>query len=61
MIDEEDPKPASRTQFPRDLEPMSLEALAGYIRQLETEIQHVKTEIDRKETLKNQAEGIFKD
>mgnify|MGYP003700472363 CR=1 FL=1 len=56
--DDEPPKP--KGLVPRDLEPMSVEALEDYVAELQTEIERVKTKIDAKQSARGAAEGFFK-
>ena len=45
---------------PKDLDTMSLEALADYIAELEAEIDRVKDKIAEKENARGAAESVFK-
>lgn len=49
-------KPAER----RNLEPLSIEDLAGYIEDLEAEILRVRAAIEAKKSLRSGAESLFR-
>jgi uncharacterized small protein (DUF1192 family) len=59
-MDEEDFLPRNAKPKPRDLEPMSIEALHGYIAELEAEIARVRQDIAAKERHRSGAEALFK-
>ena len=54
--DDEKPKPAS--EFPRNLESLSIEDLRDYVAELTAELQRVETDITQK-TASNQAAAAF--
>ncbi len=56
--DELDPRPA--TAGPRNLEGMSLEALADYIAGLESEIRRAREVIAAKQEAKSSAAAVFR-
>ena len=60
MIDEEETKIVSQTQFLTDLGPVSVEGLHAYIGKLELEIGRVQLEIKKKDIIKKSAELVFK-
>ena len=60
MIDEEETKIVSQTQFLTDLGPVSVEGLHSYIEKLELEIGRVQLEIKKKDIIKKSAELVFK-
>ena len=60
MIDEEETKIVSQTQFLTDLGPVSVEGLHAYIEKLELEIGRVQLEIKKKDIIKKSAELVFK-
>jgi len=59
MFDEELPK-KTVSEFPRDLEQLSVAELRDYVAELEAEIVRVKADIDSKEASKNAADSFFK-
>jgi len=59
-MDEEDFLPKAAKPAPRDLEPMSVEALHGYIAELEAEIARVRENIAAKEKHRSGAEALFR-
>ena len=59
-MDIEDLEPRKQKPKPKDLEPMSIEALKDYIAELEAEIARVRSAIDVKERHRRGVEGIFK-
>jgi uncharacterized small protein (DUF1192 family) len=59
-MDEEDFLPRTAKPAPRDLEPMSIEALHDYIAELEAEIERVRDDIAKKEKHRSGAEAFFK-
>ena len=57
LLEEDVPnKPSS----PKNLEPMSVEELEEYIKDLENEIKRVKADIENKKVQAEAAESIFK-
>ncbi len=60
LSDDDAAKPKQDLSFPRNLEPMSLEALQEYIGDLEAEITRVKEEISNKQAAMNDAERFFR-
>ncbi len=59
-MDEEDLLPQTQKPKPKDLEPLSLEALGEYITELEAEIARVETEIEAKRIHRSGAEDLFR-
>ena len=59
-MDPEDLEPRSESAKPKDLEPMSLEALNDYIAELEAEIVRAKGLLAAKESSRGSAETFFK-
>ena len=59
-MDEEDLLPRTQKPKPKDLEPLSIEALGEYITELEAEIARVKTEIEAKRIHRSGAEDLFR-
>ena len=59
-MDIDDLEPRKTAAAPRNLDPMSIDELAGYITELEAEIVRVKAEIARKQAVKAGAEAFFK-
>ena len=59
-MEPEDLEPRTQKPPPKNLEEMSIEALKGYINELETEIQRVQLAIALKEKAKSGAEAVFK-
>lgn len=59
-IDEEDLQPRTARPKPRDLEPLSIEALEGYIGELEAEIARVRAAIEVKRRHRGAADAFFK-
>ena len=60
MINEEEEKPPPKNLFYPDLGPLSAEDLESYIHKLESEIQRVRLEIEKKDTIKENATSVFK-
>ena len=60
MINEEEEQPPLKNLFYSDLGPISLEDLESYIHKLESEIQRVQLEIEKKDTIKENATSLFK-
>ena len=54
-----DLEPMNPKLKPKNLEEMSISALAKYIEELETEIARAKTMIKSKEAARNGAESVF--
>lgn len=59
-MEPEDLEPQRQKPKPRDLDPMSIEALKEYVSELEAEIARVKEEIARKESHRSGAEKLFR-
>jgi uncharacterized small protein (DUF1192 family) len=59
-MEPEDLEPRKQKTPPKNLEEMSIEALKGYIHELETEIQRVERAIALKDKAKLGAESVFK-
>lgn len=62
-MDEERPNARSMAEFPastESLEAMSLDSLAEYVAQLQSEITRVQRIIDAKTAARGAAEGFFK-
>lgn len=57
--DDADRPPRDGGEFPRKIEPMSLEALERYIAALEAEIARCQGEIERKRRLRDAADSVF--
>ena len=60
MEEEEELTPKFGEEFPRHLEPMSVEALEFYIVEIEKEIMRVKIEIKERKSLQSGAEALFR-
>ena len=60
MINEEEEKPPPKNLFYSDLGPLSVGDLESYIHKLESEIQRVRLEIEKKDTIKENATSVFK-
>lgn len=58
-MEEEEVRPAPAEAFPRNLEPLSVEALHQYLAELEAESARVRREIAAKQALRAGAEGLF--
>lgn len=59
-MDEEDLLPLRKKPVLKDLAPMAIAELEGYIAGLEAEIERAKAEIARKRAQKTGAEQLFK-
>ena len=59
-MDFEDLEPRKQKPKPKDLEPMSIDALKDYIAELEAEIARVRAAIKVKERHRRGVEGLFK-
>ncbi|HXP73092.1 MAG TPA: DUF1192 domain-containing protein [Stellaceae bacterium] len=59
-MDEDDLLPLRKKPVLKDLAPMAIAELEGYIAGLETEIERAKAEIARKRAQKAGAETLFK-
>ncbi|HXA71115.1 MAG TPA: DUF1192 domain-containing protein [Stellaceae bacterium] len=59
-MDEDDLLPLRKKPVLKDLAPMAIAELEGYIAGLETEIERARTEIARKRAQKSGAEQLFK-
>jgi uncharacterized small protein (DUF1192 family) len=59
-MDEDDLLPLRKKPVLKDLAPMAIAELEGYIAGLETEIERAKAEITRKRAQKSGAEQLFK-
>lgn len=60
MINEEEEQPPPKNLLYSDLGPISLGDLESYIHKLESEIQRVRLEIEKKDTIKENATSVFK-
>lgn len=56
----DDDIPLNAPKAERDLDPMSVEELEDYIREMEGEISRVRAEIDRKRTHRADMDRLFK-
>lgn len=59
IFDDEEPAPP-KGLAPRDLEPMSIDALEAYIGELQAEIERVTATIEAKRAARGAADGFFK-
>ena len=59
-MDPDDLEPRKRAVEPKNLEPMSVAELQGYILELETEIQRARAAIAGKESWRAGAEALFR-
>ena len=59
-MDEEDLVPKTRKPAPRNLDAMSIEALADYIAELETEIARARATIATKSAARRSADSFFR-
>ena len=59
MFDDEAPKKA-KTEFPRNLEPLSIDDIKAYIVDLKGEISRAENDIIQKEASRNAADSFFK-
>lgn len=59
-MDENDLEPKEKKPVLKNLEVLSIEALADYIGELETEIGRVREEISRKQAAQTSAESFFR-
>lgn len=59
-LDEEELVPRSAKPAPKNLEPLSIEALELYIGELEAEIARVRAAIDAKTRHRSSAEALFR-
>jgi len=59
-MDEDDLIPLRKKPVLKDLAPMAIAELEGYIAGLETEIERARAEIARKRAQKTGAEALFK-
>ena len=53
-------EPLTKRPAPRNLEPMSIEELAGYIGELEAEIARARMAIEKKRGIRGGAEALFR-
>ena len=60
MSEDLDEQPRALRSKPLDLDVMSIGELCEYIRELESEIQRIRSEIVRKEEQKLAADAVFK-
>ena len=58
-MDEDDLLPQTKKPEPKNLEPLSIEALEEYIAGLEAEIARVRSEIEAKKSHRGEAESLF--
>ena len=56
---EEAPRKKEASEFPRNLEKMSVAELKDYIEELKAEILRVETDMDKKESSKSLADSVF--
>lgn len=59
MFDDELPKPKT-SEFPRNLENLSIDELKEYIEELKAEIQNAETDIEKKKASQDAAADFFK-
>jgi uncharacterized small protein (DUF1192 family) len=59
-IDDDDLQPRTARPKPKDLEPLSIEALEGYIGELEAEIGRVRAAIEAKRRQRSAADAFFR-
>ncbi|MSP67718.1 MAG: DUF1192 domain-containing protein [Alphaproteobacteria bacterium] len=59
-MDEEDLVPKTRKPAPRNLDPMSIDALEAYIAELETEIARARATIATKSVARRSADSFFR-
>lgn len=59
-MNENDLEPVTRKPDVKNLEVLSVEALADYIGELEAEIERVREEIKRKDSARSVAESVFR-
>ena len=59
-LEDEDLQPRTVKPKPKDLEPLSIEALENYIAELEAEIARVRVVIDAKRSHRSGAEALFR-
>jgi len=59
-VDLEDDRPQNMPKPKRDLDPMSIEELQEYIKEMKKEIERVRGEIAKKKAHRAGVEGIFK-
>jgi len=59
-MDTDDLEPLKAKPKPRNLEPMSVDELAGYIAELKAEIARVEADMARKKNHLSAAESLFK-
>ena len=59
-LEDEDLQPRTVKPKPKDLEPLSIEALENYIAGLEAEIVRVRAVIDAKRSHRSGAEALFR-
>ncbi len=57
---DEDLEPKNKKPAVKNLEPMSIEELEGYISDMEMEIERVRGEITRKKAHRDAASAVFK-
>lgn len=60
MFDEDLPKPKSDSEFPRNLENMSVGELEEYIGELQDEIKRVQGDMEQKKASQEAAASVFK-
>jgi len=60
MFDEELPKKKDNSEFPKDLETMSVKDLGDYVQELNSEIERVQKDIEEKQASKEAADSVFK-
>lgn len=59
-LEDDDLQPRTAKPKPKDLEPLSIEALENYIGELEAEIARVRAAIDAKRRHRSGAEALFR-
>ena len=59
-MDEEDLLPRKAKPQPKNLDPVSIEELNLYIGELEDEIRRVRTEISKKQKIRDGAAALFR-
>lgn len=57
---EEDDRPQNAPKPKRNLDPMSIEELNGYIAEMQEEIERVRAEISKKEAHRAGVDSVFK-
>ncbi len=60
MFDEDLPKKKQNQTFPRDLEKMSVAEIEHYVTELEQEIIRAKADIEKKKSVMQAADSVFR-